>query len=172
MRKIKIVFVVFAVITSISLLNIVFAQSGKPKSGSPQFDGPQRGGGQPGDLYGQMPPPPPPGGLSDPWILEQLNLNDAQKEQIKKIAEKARTDAQPYHEELRQIGDQLREVMESGSFDEAKVRPILARESELMLELKIIHLRSQSNIVGLLTPEQKAKLRELHEQRGPHPPRS
>jgi hypothetical protein len=168
----KVALVIFAIVTSISLLNIGFAQSGKSRSDQTQTsnlpDVPKAPIGRP-----LLPPPPPEPvpNLLNPRVAEQLNLSDEQRGQIKAIDEKTSTEARPYHEQLRTIGDQMREAMESDVFDEVRVRAILVKESELRIELKIIYLRSTSNLLGLLTPEQKAKFHELQKEFAARVPR-
>ncbi len=122
-------------------------------------------------------PPPPgqrgPGGPGGPRgedpIFNQLNLTDAQKQQIKTLREKQRTDSEPYHEQLRGNGEQMRAIVEGSSFDEAAARALLAKEAQVETELKLIRIRTDNAIHNLLTAEQKAKLDEL--RRGPKPPR-
>lgn len=128
---------------------------------------------------GNFPPPgmegrggfPPPNGLH-PRMLEQLNLSDAQKEQIGKLHDKAKTDSQTYFEKIKSSDEQLRNITESGSFDEAQVRQIVTQKSQAMVELEIIRLRTDASIFNLLTADQKAQLETLKKQRPEFPPRS
>jgi Spy/CpxP family protein refolding chaperone len=63
---------------------------------------------------------------------------------------------------------QLAELVMSGSFDEAKVRDLASQQSQAMTELTLQHARIASEMVQILTPEQKTKLAALisqHEQR-------
>lgn len=122
---------------------------------------------------GQQPPPPPgqrgPGGPrgEDP-IFRELNLSDAQKQQVKTIREKQRTDSEAFHEQLRDIGEQMRLIVEAGNFDEAAARTLLAKESQIETELKLTRLRADNAMYNLLTAEQKARLDELRKNRPMH----
>jgi Spy/CpxP family protein refolding chaperone len=148
----------------IGSLTFIFAQS-KENNGGKFPRGERKFGGQ-------MPPPPPgfgPGGLH-PRLLERLNLTDGQKTQIQALHEKARTDAEAYVEKLRAADDELRALIESGSFNETQARQILATKSQIQIELEIIHLRTEAAVLNILTAEQKAQLEQLKKERRPQPP--
>ena len=121
------------------------------------------------------PPPPPPGERGpggprgeDP-MFRQLNLTDAQKQQIKALRDKARTDSENYREQLEGIGEQMHAIVEGSTFDEAAARALLAKEAQLETELKLIRIRTDNAIHNLLTAEQKAKLDELRRNHMPPP---
>lgn len=125
---------------------------------------------------GHEPPPPPPPGQHGPGgprgedpMFRELNLTDAQKQQIKTLREKQRTDSESYHEQLREIGEQMRPLVEAASFDEAAVRALLAKEAQLETELKLIRIRTDNAVFNVLTAEQKAKLDELRRNHMPPP---
>lgn len=102
-------------------------------------------------------------------MFRELNLTDAQKQQIKTLREKQRTDSESYHEQLREIGEQMRPLVEAASFDEAAVRALLAKEAQLETELKLIRIRTDNAVFNVLTAEQKAKLDELRRNHMPPP---
>lgn len=163
MRKFNISVIALAFMFTIGSLIVGFAQQGR--SGGRQF--------QPGaQVNGDVPPPPPPmppppggapGGLH-PRLLEQLNLSDAQKEQVRSLHESARTSAQQYFEQVRAADEQLRTITEAATFNEAQARQLLAAKSQAMTELEIIRLRTDSAVYNLLTAEQKASLEQLKQE--------
>ena len=56
----------------------------------------------------------------------------------------------------------------SGTFDEAKARELAAQQTQTITELTVQHARIASEMVQILTPDQKTKLSTLisqHEQR-------
>jgi Spy/CpxP family protein refolding chaperone len=56
----------------------------------------------------------------------------------------------------------------SGTFDEAKTRALATQNSQTMVELQVEHARIKSEIMQILTPDQKAKLAQIeanHEAR-------
>lgn len=143
-------------------LTFAFAQTknDNPRRGGRDFNQPPMG----------FPPPPPPSGLH-PRLLEQLNLTDAQKEQIGKLHEKSRTDSETYFQKARTADEQLKEIVEGGTFDEARAREIVTAKSQAMAELELIRLRTDAAIYNLLTAEQIARLGLLKQQRPEFPPR-
>jgi periplasmic protein CpxP/Spy len=63
---------------------------------------------------------------------------------------------------------QLRDLVINSGFDEAKVRELAAQQSQTMTELAVQYARVGSEMVQVLTPEQKTKLTQLiaeHDQR-------
>lgn len=119
-------------------------------------------------------PPRGPGGPQGPGgeerLFRELNLTDAQKEQIKTLREKQHTDAETYHEQLRQTREQMRAAIESATFDEAAVRALAVKEGQAVTELSVIGARTEAAIYQVLTAEQRAKLATMREQRRPPRP--
>lgn len=112
------------------------------------------------------------GGPGRPFA--HLDLSDTQKEQLKALHEKARTDAEAYQGQLKPIRESLQAAVEAKAFDEAAVRALIAKEAQIMTELNVIRTRTENASYNLLTAEQKTKLAELREHHGPprdgHPP--
>jgi protein CpxP len=95
-------------------------------------------------------------------------MTDAQKAQAKQILEKERPTIRPLYQQLAQERHQLRQIVESGTFDEAQVRAIASQQAQTMTEMTVQHTRVASELVQILTPEQKAKLSKFldrHERR-------
>jgi Spy/CpxP family protein refolding chaperone len=63
----------------------------------------------------------------------------------------------------------MRAAVEAETFDEAVVRELAVMEGQAMAELSVIRARTEATIYELLTPEQRAKLAELGQQRRPAP---
>jgi Spy/CpxP family protein refolding chaperone len=102
------------------------------------------------------------------FFANHLDLTDAQQSQIKDILAKERPTIQPLTDQLRQSHHELRQIAESGNFDEAKVRSLAAQQSQTLTELIVQKTRIESELFQVLTPEQKTKAQELmnrHEQR-------
>lgn len=102
------------------------------------------------------------------YFVHKLDLTDAQQAQVKAIMAKEKPAMQPLMLQMAQGHAQLRELVMSGSFDEGKVRELAAQQTLAMTELTVQHARIASEMIQVLTPEQKTKLNELinqHEQR-------
>ena len=83
---------------------------------------------------------------------------------------------QPLMEQMHQNHTAMRALEANGTFDEAKTRAVATQNSQAMIELQVEHARIKSEIMQILTPEQKTKLAQIeanHEARmqkhGPPP---
>jgi len=100
--------------------------------------------------------------------MHQLDLTDAQKAQVKAIVAKEKPALQPLMLQMAQGHARLRNQVINSAFDEAKVRDLASQQSQTMTELVVQYARIGSEMVQVLTPEQKTKLTALinqHEQR-------
>src|ERR1043165_1389362 len=97
-------------------------------------------------------------------LFSQLQLSDTQRSQIHDIFTNNRDTIRPLMQQLREKQTALRQSSE-GNFDEAAVRAqaqdIASIQTQLIVERA--HIRSQ--VLGLLTDEQKARLSELRAER-------
>jgi Spy/CpxP family protein refolding chaperone len=103
-------------------------------------------------------------------MLDQLNLSDTQREQIRTLHESARTEGEKFHEQMKANRDQIEALVTGGAFDEAQARKLLATKAQLMTEMDLIHLRTDAAVYALLTPEQRAQAQQLKQDRPPFPP--
>lgn len=157
------IFVPFTLAIILGSLTFAIAQTKQPTDGKIKTDG-----------RGERPMSPPRGGGRGfglhPRMLEQLNLTDAQKEQIEAIHTASRGASKENFDKIRTADEQLRTIIESGAFDEAQARTILTTKSEAMIETEIQRLRTDAAIIKILTAEQKTQLEQLKNER-PEPPR-
>ena len=86
-----------------------------------------------------------------------LNLTDAQKQQVRSIFSASRQAAQPVQDQIRQTRQALAAAVKSGASDadidklSSSLGPLLAQESA-------IRAKSFAKFYGTLTPDQKDKL--------------
>ena len=102
------------------------------------------------------------------YYVHKLDLTDAQQAQVKAIMAKEKPALQPLMLQVAQGHSQLRDLVMNGNFDEAKARELAAQQTQTMTELAVQHARIASEMVQILTPDQKTKLTALinqHEQR-------
>jgi Spy/CpxP family protein refolding chaperone len=102
------------------------------------------------------------------FYVHQLDLTDAQRAQVKAIMTKEKPTLQPLMLQMAQGHSQLQDLVMSGTFDEGKARELASQQTQTMTELAVQHARIASEMVQVLTPEQKTKLTALisqHEQR-------
>jgi len=91
------------------------------------------------------------------FFSHYLDLSDAQQAQMKQILEKERPTMQPLLQQLGQGRQQLRQLEETDSFDEAKVRALVGQNSQNLTELIVQKARIESELFQVLTPEQRTK---------------
>ena len=89
---------------------------------------------------------------------DYLDLTDAQRTQMKAILTKEKPTIQPLMQQLKQGHQQMRQLEEAGAFDEAKVRAVATQQSQAMTELMVQTARIKSEMMQVLTPDQKTKL--------------
>jgi len=108
-------------------------------------------------------------------MTDILELNASQQAQIEEIFKSNREAMRPYHEQVRSARNQIRDLVNAGSFDEAKVRELAQQASSARVEMIVAKARVHSQVLALLTPEQQKlakKLAPLFEgRRGHHGPR-
>ncbi len=144
---------VFAGIAALLIGATVFALAQHPGMGEKM-----RGGG-PGDMVEHM--------------SRELNLTDAQKDQVKALLEAQHATEEERHTKLDELRKQIDAATANGQFDENTVRNLASQQSQLMTDQMVDHLRLHSQIYGLLTAEQKAKadqMMKMHGEGGPRGP--
>jgi Spy/CpxP family protein refolding chaperone len=99
------------------------------------------------------------------FMTDYLDLTEAQQAQVKQIMATERPTVMPLVQQLAQARHQLRQLEESGAFDEAKVRALAAQQTQTMTELIVAKARIKSEIFNVLTPDQKAKAVKFMDRR-------
>ena len=100
-------------------------------------------------------------------IARELNLTDAQKEQVKGFMESAESSANGIHAKLEEVHKQLDAATANGQFDEAQVRTLANQQAQLEADMLVEHLRAKSKVYSILTAEQRVKAEEMHKRMGP-----
>lgn len=98
------------------------------------------------------------------FYTDYLDLTDAQQAQMKDILTKEKPTIQPLMQQLRQSHQQM-QALEAGTFDEAKVRTLATQQSQAMTELIVQKARIKSEMMGVLTSDQKDKLAKMQARR-------
>jgi Spy/CpxP family protein refolding chaperone len=99
------------------------------------------------------------------FYADYLDLTDAQKAQMKDIMTKEKPTIQPLMQQLADSHKQLRQLETAGSFDEAKVRAIATQQAQTMTELTVQKARIKSQMMQVLTPDQKDKMAKFEARR-------
>lgn len=124
-----------------------------------QGPGPRRGGpGGPGG-FGR------PGGAGIDLPLRDLNLTDAQQQQVKAIREKHRTEAQDIGERLRTALDAQRKAMETEPVNDSLIRQAIQQVADVQADLAVTQAHVRSEVLAVLTADQKAQIKKLEADR-------
>jgi len=151
---------------------LVFAQ-GPPPQGPPgpgmHRMGPMMGQGRMGPMMGR-------GGLMGPMgpmmgrgglmglrmAFGQLGLTDAQQDQIKKILESHKEEAQAFAKEAQPAHEALRTAVENN--DVGAIQAASTGLASVIAKGAVMRAKVHAEVFGVLTDEQKAKAKELRDR--------
>ena len=92
------------------------------------------------------------------FYADYLDLTDTQQAQVKDILAKEKPSIRPLIQQLEQAHQQMNQLEQAGTFDEAKVRAVANQQSQTMTELLVQKARIKSELMTVLTQEQKDKI--------------
>ena len=101
---------------------------------------------------------PGPRGAFGPGALRDLNLSDAQRQQVRTIVQQGFDSTKALREEMRQLGEKRRQGTLTAE-DQTRARTLHEQMRASMMDRK-------TKIAALLTAEQKAKLEASMKERG------
>lgn len=99
------------------------------------------------------------------FYSDYLDLTSAQQDQIKAIWAKEKTAVQPLMQQMKQYHSQMQQLTANGAFDEAKVRALATQQAQVQVEMAVQHARIKSEMVQVLTADQKTKLANFEAKR-------
>ena len=102
------------------------------------------------------------------FFTRQLDLTSDQQAQVKAIWEKEKPTMQPLMQQMHQNRTALSALEASGPFDEAKTRALATQNGQTMIELQVQHARIKSEMMQVLTADQKTKLAEIEAKHEAH----
>ncbi len=98
-------------------------------------------------------------------MTDYLDLTDAQQAQVKQIFAAEKPNLMPLFQQMHQARQQMRQLEQSNTFDEAKVRAAASQQAQIMTELMVEKAKVANQIYNILTPDQKAKAQKFQERR-------
>jgi len=134
------------------------AQSGQTQGTPPAQTDQRRPGG--GRGFGG----PLGGGAGRPFIPRVPDMTDAQRDQIRAIADRHQAEMRPLMEKLRSAQMALEDAIVTNPSDEATIRLKSADVASAEADLAVIRGQVYAEVVALLTPEQQQKLQQQREQ--------
>ncbi|MCG9785052.1 CpxP family protein [Vibrio brasiliensis] len=113
------------------------------------------------------------GGGFDRGIMRQLDLTDAQKDQLKEMRESGKQEMkaafkenfEARHAEKQAQHAKVQQLVLADNFDQAAANELAKSMVEQQTERKVKMLEKQHKMLSILTPEQKAKFVELQQER-------
>lgn len=129
----------------------------------PQRDQATEGRRGPGGPGGRMGGPGGPGGFGFPGLRE-LDLTDAQKEQVRTIQQSHRDEVQQIAERTRTAQRAIDQAANGTSIDEAAIRTQSQALAAAIADGAILRAKVKAEIFNVLTAEQQQKLNELRAQ--------
>jgi protein CpxP len=102
------------------------------------------------------------------FYADKLDLTSAQQDQIKAIWTKEKPALQPLMQQMKQNHEAMKTLEAAGPFDEAKTRALATQGAQTMIELDVQHARIKSEMLQLLTADQKTKYQQLEAEHDGH----
>jgi periplasmic protein CpxP/Spy len=154
MRKEFRTLALFTCITAASAVGAQFAaaDTGSRHEGKPNCGEQHRRHGQRGEHFFKK-------------LAKELGLNDQQKSQAKAILEASRAQNKPYFKAMMTEKRQMKELILTGSADEAAIRAQSAKVAAAEADLAVQRAKEAKQLLALLTPEQKTKLKTIMDKR-------
>jgi Spy/CpxP family protein refolding chaperone len=120
---------------------------------------PFRGRGGPGGPMGRGGPGGPMGML--PMFGAQLGLTDAQKDQVKNIAESHKAEWKAIADRARAAHEALEDAVTAGVIDDGLIRQRSAEVGAVEADMAVARAHAFAEVVQILTADQKAQLKTL-----------
>jgi Spy/CpxP family protein refolding chaperone len=104
------------------------------------------------------------GGFGAGFALGQLDLSDAQKQQVRDITQRDREQMRSAMQRLDQAMQAQRAAINQVPVNEQAVRAAAAQVATVQADLAVAQARVHADIWNILTPEQQTKAKELEQQ--------
>jgi len=116
------------------------------------------------DAHGFMPRPMemPPEFAPLPPFLHGIGLSEAQQDKIFLIVYNQAPVLRTLMKAERKNSEALHQMAFVSPFDEAKAKVVIAADLQTISEITMLHLKSEQQIIDLLTPEQRKKIEINH----------
>ena len=104
------------------------------------------------------------GGFAAGFALGQLDLSDAQKQQVRDITQRHRQQMQPAMQRLQEAMQAQRAAINQVPANEAAVRQASAALAAVQADMAVDEARLHADIFSILTVEQQEKAKQLEAQ--------
>jgi Spy/CpxP family protein refolding chaperone len=121
--------------------------------------GPRRGGPAGPGGFGRG------GGSGLDLPLRELNLTDAQQQQVKAIRDRHRDESQQLSERLRTALEEQRKAVETEPVNDSLIRQATQQLSDVEADIAVAQAHVRSEVMAVLTADQKAQLQKMQADR-------
>ena len=97
--------------------------------------------------------------------LAQLDLSDAQRQQVRDVMQRYRTQMQEAGQRLREAHDAQRAAVDTVPVNEGLIRSTTQALANVQTDMALLRARIHSDVWSLLTPEQQEKAKQLRSER-------
>ncbi|HLI63540.1 MAG TPA: Spy/CpxP family protein refolding chaperone [Terriglobales bacterium] len=98
------------------------------------------------------------------YLARELNLTDAQKQQIKTIVQSQKTTLRPLMQQLAQNRLAMLNATSNGAFNQATVQSLANQRAQIMAQLMVQKASLHSQIYNqVLTPDQRTKADQMRQ---------
>ena len=97
--------------------------------------------------------------------LRELNLSEAQRDQIFKIHHDQAPAFREQMKKVRASRDELRKLAHADKLDQAAIRRAADAQGKAVSDLAVMRVQTASQVRQVLTPEQRTRFDQLHERR-------
>ena len=151
-------------LTAFVALPVLRAQAGPPQDH--QFGGPPPGGPMGPGRRG----PGGPMGMLGP-MMRELDLTDAQREQVRSIMESHRDAFQQVGEKMRTAREGMGALIDADTLDEDAIRSKSREVAAAEADSAILNAKARAEVFGILTAEQQEKARAMKAARPARQPK-
>ena len=102
------------------------------------------------------------------FFTRTLDLTTDQQAQAKAIWEKEKPAMEPLMKQMHQNRADMRALQASGPFDEVKTHALATQQAQTQIEMQVQHARIKSEMMQILTADQKAKLATIEAKHEGH----
>lgn len=99
-------------------------------------------------------------------VIRALDLDDAQRTEVRRIADEARPQTRAIADARRDSHEELAALIKADTLDETALRALAQARGDNMAAAMISRVQMMHEIRGVLTDEQLQKLDSMHERRG------
>jgi Spy/CpxP family protein refolding chaperone len=101
----------------------------------------------------------------DSAIMERLGLSEAQKEQLKDLRDKFRTETEQLRSDIRRLLQEEKQIKSAQTPNETQLRTVLKERADKEVDLSLALTRFNDHVENILTPAQRKELDKMRSEK-------